>query len=335
MSASGGVAGPPDVAVCVASHRRPVRLRWLLEALGEQTLPRERFEVVVCHDDGPGSDTAALLAGHPLAVAGVLRAIEAEPGAGLGPGEQRNRAWRAARAPLVVFTDDDCRPPPEWLERMVAAAGRHPGAVVQGAVAPDPDEAHLLHAAPHARTLWIDPPAPYAQCANIAYPRAVLERVGGFDERRPPLHGGEDTDLAHRAFEAGVPYAGAPEALTWHAVDAGSLVGRLRSIPRWQHLAYVVRRHPQLRRELTLRLFWRPSHAALPLALAGLAGARRHPVRAALAALPWALLAAPRYGRTPRGLLRAGSELPGRLLVETAEMVTAVRGSLRYRSPFL
>lgn len=319
-------------AVCVASHRRPVRLRWLLVALGEQTV--DDFEIVVCHDDGPGSETEALLAGHPLAASGRLRGVASEPGRG-DPGHQRNRAWRSAQAATVVFTDDDCRPPAEWLERLLAVVAEHPGTVVQGAVAPDPDEAHLLSLAPHARTLTVDPPAPYAQCANIAYPRELLERIGGFDERTPPLQGGEDTDLARRAIEAGAPYVGAPAALTWHAVEPGSLRARLRSIPRWQHLAHVVKRHPGMREHLFARVFWRPSHAALPAALAGLAGARRRPLRAALLALPWALLARPRYGVSPRGAARAASELPGRLVVETAELITAVRGSIRYRTLFL
>ena len=48
-----------------------------------------------------------------------------------------------------------------------------------------------------------------------------------------------------------------------------------------------------------------------------------------------ALLARPRYGNTPRGLARAGLELPGRLVVETGELLVALRGSLRYRSLFL
>jgi GT2 family glycosyltransferase len=316
-------------AVCVASHRRPVRLRWLLDALTHQTI--EDFEVVVCHSDGPDSETAALLDDHALGER--LRVVA--PAGRSDPGHQRNRAWRAATAPVIVFTDDDCRPPADWLERLLATVEAQPGAVVQGAVRPDPDEAHLLHLAPHARTLHVDPPAPYAQCANIAYPRELLERLGGFDERTPPLQGGEDTDLAQRAMATGAAYVGAPDALTWHAVAPGSLTARVRSLARWQHLAYVVARHPRMREHLFARVFWRPSHAALPLALAGLAGARRRPLRALLLALPWALLARPRYGGSPRGVARAASELPGRLVVETAELAVAVRGSARYRTLFL
>src|SRR3954447_16123165 len=197
-----------EVCVAVASHERPVRLRWLLNALEEQTFAS--FEVVVCHDSR-GEETERLLAGHPLARAGVLRHRRLPAGAGR-PAVQRNVAWREGRAPVVLFTDDDCRPPADWLERAAAAVRAHPGAVVQGAVRPDPAEAHLLAAAPHARSLLVDPPGPWAQTANIAYPRALLERMGGFDEG---FDSGEDTDLAWRAIEAGARYVGAPDALTY------------------------------------------------------------------------------------------------------------------------
>ncbi len=64
----------PAITVVVASHERPLRLRWLLNALAEQELDRARWEVVVCFDDA-GEETARLLATHPLAAAGVLRAL--------------------------------------------------------------------------------------------------------------------------------------------------------------------------------------------------------------------------------------------------------------------
>jgi glycosyltransferase involved in cell wall biosynthesis len=172
------LTGGPEIAVVVPSHDRPLRLRWLLNALEEQTLPRDRFEVVVVHDSS-GPETEELLRTHPLAAEGVLRHRAFAPGP--GPAHKRNAGWRMARAPLVAFTDDDCRPPPEWLERALAGARRHPGAIVQGTTRPDPDEEELVLAAAHARTQRIDPPSPWAETCNIVYPRDVLEAVGGFD----------------------------------------------------------------------------------------------------------------------------------------------------------
>lgn len=67
----------PELSVVVPSHERPLRLRWLLNALEEQSLRRKRFEVVVAHDSGPA--THEVLAGHPLARTGMLREIRVSP----------------------------------------------------------------------------------------------------------------------------------------------------------------------------------------------------------------------------------------------------------------
>src|SRR5439155_794629 len=171
------------------------------------------------------------------------------------------------------------------------------------------DELAVKQHAPHARSQEVTPPTPFAQTCNIAYPRALLEQVGGFDEALP-LAAGEDTDLALRVQALGAPLVAAPEVLTYHAVEATTLPARLRETWRWQHLAYIVRRHPQLREQMPLRLFWKPSHAYLIPALAGLGLARRHPLLAALLVLSWALVARPSYGSGPRGLARPASEPP-------------------------
>ncbi|MGI8802692.1 MAG: glycosyltransferase family 2 protein [Solirubrobacteraceae bacterium] len=326
----------PSISVVVASHERPLRLLWLLNALEEQTLEHDRFEVVVCHDSR-GDRTARLLDEHPLTAAGVLRSVAITPGRN-PPGAQRNVGWRLARAPLVAFTDDDCRPPPTWLERALAAAVANPGAIVQGATHPDPDELGLLHACAHPHTQEIEPPVDWVQTCNVVYPKDVLERAGGFDER---FEGGEDTDLAWRARAGGAPLVGAPEALTYHAVEPRSLPTTLRAAWRWRHLPTVVARHPQMRGNASIgRLFWKPRHARLFLALAcapataGLPRRARYPLAAALAA-PWIVAAAPSYGSSVRGRLRAAAELPGAAAVDAFEVAALAAGSFAARTVFL
>jgi GT2 family glycosyltransferase len=314
----------PELSVVVPSHERPVRLRWLLNALEEQTLERDRWELVVVHDSG--EDTERLLREHPLAAAGVLRHVRLARGTG-SAARQRNVGWREARAPLIAFTDDDCRPEADWLERMLEAARTNPGAVIQGRTKPDPYEAEIMDWAPRPRSIDIDPPTPHAQTCNILYPRAALERVDGFDESIRTA--GEDWDLAARAQKAGAGYVGEPRATVYHAVDTFSLLGLMRFNSRWQTLALVLKRHPEQRGVLAHGLFWKRRHALLVPALAGVALSRRSPALALLA-VPYVRDAMPYHGGGPLGRARAAVELTGRAAVDLSELWAMVRGSARF-----
>jgi hypothetical protein len=296
-----------------------------MNALEEQTLPRGEWELVVVH--GYDSATAGrFLEAHSLASGPTLRLIGPPTGGGI-PARQRNAGWRAARGELVAFTDDDCRPEPDWLESLVAEAERQPGAVVQGATRPDPLEFDMF-AAPHVHTLEVKPPGRFAQTCNILYARALLERLGGFDERAVV---GEDIDLSMRAREHGAPLVGAPDAVVNHAVEAHTLPGFVRRNLRWRHLAYVVARHPGLRRDCFLGLFWKDSHFRLLLALAGLAGARRAPALSLLA-VPYITPELGRRGGRPLDVAVAAAEMPGRAVNELAEVLAMAAGSARHRT---
>ena len=246
-----------EISVVVPSHGRAQRLRRLLDALAAQTLPADRFEVIVVHDNPDEEGTEELLRAHPV----VARQHRLPVGTGT-PARQRNVGWRDARAPTVAFTDDDCRPEAQWLERLLAA----PDGIRQGTTRPDPQEAHLLER-PRVRTLNVDPPTPECPTCNVAYPRAALELVGGFDERFPGP-AGEDTDLAERVKAAtGAPVVPVAEAVVFHAVETFGRVAWIRMLWKWHALAWVVKRHPHLRARGSLRIFWKPSHWQLLLAL--------------------------------------------------------------------
>jgi glycosyltransferase involved in cell wall biosynthesis len=323
-------ARAPEITVVVPSHDRPLRLRWLLNALEEQTLAADRWEVIVCHDSS-GPETDRLLTEHPLALAGVLRHVTHPPGTAL-PGRNRNAAWRLAQSPLVAFTDDDCRPPEEWLEKALAAARRHPGAIVQGATMPDPDEGEIGRAAPYSHSQSIQPPTLRAESCNIVYPRDVLERCGGFPE---DMLVGEDTALAQIATDMGVAFVGAPEVVTRHATVELSLVRIVRGAWRWQGLPLLVRRYPRTRELFPLGLFWKRTHVWAPFAVAGLALMRRSRL-ASLLAVPYLIHATPsRHGQHPRGRFRAVSELPGRFAIDLSEIAALAWGSIKHRTFFL
>jgi len=314
----------PEIAVVVASHDRSLRLRWLLNALEEQTFD-EPWELVIVHDyDPPTSER--VIERHPIAGQRSVRAMHGDG----GPGRRRNTGWRAARGELVAFIDDDCRAEPDWLERLVAIARQHPGHVIQGRTRPDPFEEQVLKA-PHVRTLDIVPVNSYRETCNILYPRELLERLEGFDERAIT---GEDVDLSLRALAAGAPIKAAPDALAYHAIESFTLPGILRVNLKWRHLAYLVKRHPELRSEFPFGIFWDEEHMLVTAAAVGVLGASRHPWLLALAA-PYVRKASRRRGRGRRARALALAELPGQATRQLAEVLGMAAGSVRHRTLLL
>src|SRR5437588_5307284 len=272
-------------SVVIATRGRPLRLRWLLNALLEQDCDPGLFEVVVAHDPS-SSDTARVLAKHPLHAQGRLRGVPFPEGNSLAAG--RNAAWQAARAPLILFTNDDCRPARDWVTSALAAAKGTDGAVLQGRTLPDPQEGTTLSGAPWTRTGHADPPTPWAESCNVAYPRRLLDQVGGF---QPEMRMGEDTDLWLRTQQAGAELVAVPQMLVYHAVHAEGLLRAMRSTWRWRDIAWLAKRHPGVRRHMWGWIWWKREHAALSCAMCGLVLARSRP-RWALLVVPWVALAA-------------------------------------------
>ncbi|MGW3350621.1 glycosyltransferase family 2 protein [Nonomuraea rubra] len=132
------------------------------------------------------------------ALPGKVRVVRS---GGRGPAAARNAGWRAADTPWVVFLDDDVIPAPGWAEAVWKDLVDLPDDVggSQGRiVVPLPGERRPTdgerHTAGLAGALWVT--------ADMAYRRAVLEAVGGFDERFPRAYR-EDADLALRVARAG------------------------------------------------------------------------------------------------------------------------------------
>ena len=307
-----------EISVVIPTRGRETRLAFALESLARQTLGRDRFEVVIVRDEDAPEPLVPIPDG--LRVRCLTR-----PGTA-GPTAKRNFGWRASEAPLVAFTDDDCRAATGWLAALVDAHGGD-GTFLQGRTEPDPDERHLLHGL--ARTQEITAPTGWYETCNVAYPRSLLERLRGFDEGFE--FGGEDTDLAYRAIEAGAEPVFVSEALVWHAVMSRNLATALREASRWPDMAAVIARHPQLHEALYRGHFWNNAHMALSATLLGLAIARGRPLPSLVALTPYLAVRVNWRQPRPRRIARALLTLPVSAAVDATEILARLPSAIRHR----
>jgi len=308
----------PEIAVVIPTRGRETRLAFALDALASQTLDRDRFEVIVVR--APDENHA------PLADSPEGLAVRFRDCAVAGTAAQRNLGWRAAHAPLIAFTDDDCRAARDWLERLLGASAG-PETILQGRTEPDPEERHMLHGL--ARTINNPTASGWYETCNIAYSRTMLERVGGFDESIPFL--GEDADLAMRARKAGAGFRFAGDAIVWHAVHWRNLPAAVRDAVKRGSRPAIVARHRELRGALWHGVFTDRDHARLLLALAGLLISRRAPLLGAAACVPYVRHHLDPTGPIPGRLWRFPVRLLRMAAVDAAEILAFAASSLRHR----
>jgi glycosyltransferase involved in cell wall biosynthesis len=307
----------PTVTVVVPTYARAQLLGRLVEALEKQTIPVDRFEVVIVDNASP-DDTSTRL--EQLAESSPLRIRHLiEPKR--GPAATRNAGWRLSRAPIVAFIDDDCVPEPGWLAAGVEAmsADERTG-VVQGTVR-KPEDAPLGD-----WTLWryVAGKTPYFEGCNIFYRREALEQAGGFDEEIGNY--GEDAALGWSVVDAGWGRGYAEAAVAYHDVEERGVRYHVKTGLLEHNVARIAKLHPEFRREA----FWRPwayrrENAAFTVAIAGLVLSRWH--RAALLLIvPYVRLRLPPAGHPRR--LRFFLETA---LVDAAQFAGMRRGTLRHR----
>jgi glycosyltransferase involved in cell wall biosynthesis len=323
-SISSDTAPPPSISVVVATKNREEMLRALLSCLESQTLGRDAFEVLVV-DDGSTDGTPAALAEAVQRGKLNLRTLRHEQSR--GPAAARNHGWRSARGPLIGFTDDDCEPVPEWLERIVGTANANPGQIVQGCVLPNPRQAHTIGT--FSRSLLVDRPSPHYETANVLYPRVVLEELDGFDEQYG-APAGEDTDLGWRSRAAGVEYLFEPAALVHHAVLQRGPMNTLRDALRATDSVRPYRDHRGLRQYLDMGLFYDRSHAYLLQAALAVVLSRKTPA-ALLFAVPYAAQMVRRSRLEGRSLFAA----PFFTLRDAVQIYATLRGAVRHRVPIV
>lgn len=236
------LAPPPRISVVVPTYRRPDLLERCLQALLAQSIGAHAFEILVVDDghcDRTRSRVEALAARHAR---GFLRYLR--PPHGRGPAVARNCGWRAARAELVAFTDDDTVPSAVWLEMGEREMGRSGWMAMAGRVfvprcpsgAPT-DHERMTRGLEKAEFVT----------ANAFVRRSGLRRLGGFDERFQRAWR-EDTDLQFRLEALHGPVGYCHAALVVHPVRPERWGVSLAQQKNVFFDALLFRKHPRLYR---------------------------------------------------------------------------------------
>lgn len=208
----------PDLSLVICTRNRAMQLRRCLEVLRQQDYSPYRWELVLVNN-GSSDDTDFVIRADAMGLP-VSVVIVDEPR--IGQSRARNAGVRAAKAPLIAFTDDDCYVAKDYVARMVHAFERQDVDYVGGRIElHDPTDApETIQTRPYRKEfdpgLVLMPGELHG--ANMAFRRQVWETIGGFD---PDLGPGtpfvcDDVDFLTRASLAGFEGLYDPMPLVWH-----------------------------------------------------------------------------------------------------------------------
>jgi GT2 family glycosyltransferase len=230
-SSRSGRAVSPDVSIVIPTHNRRALLEKALDRLAAQTVDMAGMEFIVVVD-GCTDDTEEMLRSQDWPF--DLRVVVQEQ---RGAAASRNAGARAARAPIIIFIDDDIMAAPDLVEQHLRAHRDEETTVTIGRLAPDPspkvpgwwrwlerqlDKQYRMMQAGQRR---IDGRCLYS--GNFSVKREAFLRVGGFDEM---LRHSEDVELGLRLEQDGATFR--------LALDASGEHWGYTSYQAWLDMAY-------------------------------------------------------------------------------------------------
>lgn len=226
------------LSVIVPAYNAEDMLGGCLVALQAQSLSHDRYEIIVV-DDGSTDRTAEVARRF-----GVRLVCQSNA----GPAAARNRGAQAARGEILLFTDADCEPTADWIERMTDPF-RDPGIVgAKGVyqtrqkelVARFVQREYEDKYARMSRQACID----FVDTYSAAYRRDVFVANGGFDPLFPTASV-EDQEFSFRLARKGYRLVFVPSAAVYHRHDTtlGQYWRRKFGIGYWK--ALLLRRHPE------------------------------------------------------------------------------------------
>jgi GT2 family glycosyltransferase len=197
----------PTISVVVCTYNGSRTIRDCLAGL--QKLEYPNYEVVVVNDgstDGTGN------------IAGEygFKVITTE---NRGLSSARNTGMKAAKGEIVAYIDDDARPDPHWLTYLAATFLNSQHVAVGGPNLPPPGDGPIAECVSNApggpiHVLLTDREAEHIPGCNMAFRKAALEAIGGFDTQFRIA--GDDVDVCWRLQQRGWTLGFSPAAMVWH-----------------------------------------------------------------------------------------------------------------------
>ncbi len=220
---------PCSVIVC--TYQRAESLHETLGALKALEIAAGRVVEFMVVDNNSGDHTRQVVERYQ----GEWPTLRYEFESAQGLSHARNHGIACARGEIILFTDDDVLPAADWLEQTVAGLERYGADACGGYIAPIwevPPPAWLterFHGFLAVRTdreddYPIDSPSLAPFGANMAFRKAVFDRVGLFDTERgrkgKVLASGEDGEMFERILGAGLKAVFLGGARVRHKVEA-------------------------------------------------------------------------------------------------------------------
>ncbi|MEI6674030.1 MAG: glycosyltransferase family 2 protein [Verrucomicrobiota bacterium] len=195
-----------NASILIVTRNRASDLAQTLRAMRLVHIPDCLKVELIVIDNGSTDDTCEVVKTCDTGKLPLRYIHEPQVGQSVG----RNRGMAESTGDVILFTDDDVRPPPEWVGKMCEPIIQGKAHAVSGGVRLVPDLLRpwmtWMHRSWLASTEWLSSGAVQSMVgANMAFLRAVLQRVPDFDpELGPGAAGfGDDGLFAAQLLAAG------------------------------------------------------------------------------------------------------------------------------------
>lgn len=226
MSALSGDMRIMKVSVAVPAYNAEKTINACLAALVGQTYPQGLREIIVV-DDGSTDSTPDIVGRYPVK---LIRQSNK------GPASARNAGAKASTGEIIMFTDSDCVPEPDWIGQMLKPFADPAVCAAKGAYKSNqPQLTARFSQVEFEERFELLKKAGYIDMVDTysaAFRREVFFGAGGFDESFPAANN-EDTDLSYKLSLAGKKMTFNPDAIVYH-MGHPACVSRYLKVKFWR-----------------------------------------------------------------------------------------------------